>query len=61
VAAISRHDLTAFTAAEKRYRASLPTIRDLSRTLEGYGAKVCGNYYNVDDLLAPKGKGTLSA
>jgi hypothetical protein len=59
--AASRHDPAGVTAAEKRFSASLPTIRDLSRAFEGYGAKVCANYYNVDDLLAPKGKGTLSA
>lgn len=63
LASAGRHrDQAAYTAALRRFEATFPTLRDLSRALSTYGARLCGNYYNVDDLLAPKGRpGTLTA
>ena len=58
--AVRKQDLAALTAADKRFDAALITVRDLSRSYGSYGATVCRELFDVDDVLSGTDSG-LSA
>lgn len=61
VNAAKRSDSAAYDRAVTQLEAATLTLRDLSRSFMKYGATVCSEYFNVDDLLTQEGgKGTLS-
>ena len=59
VAATKKGDQAAYDRWNEKMGVSLRPMRDLSRSFDRYGAKVCGDVYNVDDVLAPKGSDQL--